>query len=73
MERQDKQLNRQFYDAHAQAEYAKQMALGAAYDKEKKYADAFQAYHEALKHAPGDAKAGAAIKLAAELVGKGTA
>jgi tetratricopeptide (TPR) repeat protein len=50
---------------NTQTEYAKQMALGATYDKEKKYAEAFHAYQEALKHQPGDAKAGAAIKLAA--------
>ena len=47
-----------------QAEYQKQMALGAAADKEKRWADSLTAYREALKQKPGDTAAAAALKNA---------
>jgi tetratricopeptide (TPR) repeat protein len=47
-----------------QAEYAKAMQAGAALDKQKKYADAVQAYRSALRWVPGDARAAAALKNA---------
>jgi tetratricopeptide (TPR) repeat protein len=39
------------------AEYARQMQLGAALDKQQRYAEAVKAYAAALKAVPNDAKA----------------
>jgi tetratricopeptide (TPR) repeat protein len=46
------------------AEYARQMGVGTALEKQGKHAEAMAAYREALKHVPGDAKAAAALKNA---------
>jgi colicin import membrane protein len=44
----------------APAEYTRQMQLGAALDKQQRYADAVKAYATALKAVPNDAKASSA-------------
>jgi tetratricopeptide (TPR) repeat protein len=45
-------------------EYGKQMAAGAAADRKRQWTDSMQAYKEALKWMPGDARATAALKSA---------
>jgi cytochrome c-type biogenesis protein CcmH/NrfG len=49
-------------------EYAKAMQAGASFDKQKKYADAVQAYTTALHWAPKDAKAAAGLRDAQYLL-----
>lgn len=50
------------------AEYARAMQAGAAFDKAKRYADAVNAYRQALRWQPGDAKATATLKPAEYLM-----
>jgi len=45
-------------------DYGKHMANGAALEKQKKWAEAMQAYQAALKIMPGDARAAAGLKSA---------
>jgi tetratricopeptide (TPR) repeat protein len=45
------------------AAYTQQMQAGAALEKQKKYAEALKAYQAALRAAPGDAKANAAVQF----------
>jgi tetratricopeptide (TPR) repeat protein len=47
-----------------QAEYAKQMQTGAAFEKQQKFTEAARAYKMALQWRPRDAKAAAALKVA---------
>jgi tetratricopeptide (TPR) repeat protein len=47
-----------------QAEYTRQMQLGAAADKQKKWDEAMKAYEAALKQMPKDAKASEALNKA---------
>jgi tetratricopeptide (TPR) repeat protein len=49
---------------NVQGEYVKQMQLAAALEKQRKYAEAAQAYQKALQQLPHDPKATAALRLA---------
>jgi tetratricopeptide (TPR) repeat protein len=46
------------------AEFARRMQQGSELDKQKRYAEAAASYREALKFAPGDAKATEALRVA---------